>query len=151
MELGKGKKSVDSYLGSFCTLCIIAVVLSYSFQKADIFLNKKDIDMLETMHDMAFDADYVFDFKNGFALAVAFTAYDSNPNPILDPTYGEIVYNYYYWGPTEDGGYETGRSRISTHPCTDEELGLEGETPGRVFMEPYPSSADEVEFHRKKF
>ena len=151
MELGKGKKSVDSYLGSFCTFCIIAVVLSYSFQKADIFLNKKDIDLLETMHDMAFDPDHVFAFKNGFALAVAFTAYDSNPNPILDPTYGEIVYNHFYWGPTDDGGYEVGRSRISTHPCTDEELGLKGDTANRVFMEPYPSSAAEVEFHRKKF
>ena len=109
------------------------------------------MDLLETVHHMAFDANHVFSHDNGFALAVAFSAYDSNPNPTLDPTYGEIVFNYFYWGPTENGGYDVGNAVIETHPCTDEELGLEGDKNGRMFMPPYAESAAEVVFHRKKF
>ena len=60
--------------------------------------NKKDIDILATVTQSHFDPDYVFEYQKGFNIAAAFTAYDSNPEPIYDDTYGELVFNHYYWG-----------------------------------------------------
>ncbi len=35
-----------------------------------------------------------FNFSKGFNVAVAFLAYDNNPEPIDDPTVGEVVFNH---------------------------------------------------------
>lgn len=56
----------------------------------DVLINKKDVDVLSTLNDLHFTPDDIFNYSNGLNIAVAFTAYDSNPEPILDPTYGTI-------------------------------------------------------------
>ena len=68
--------------------------------------------------------DFTFSHKNNkLNIAAGFTAYDSDPEPILDPTYGELVFNQYRWGQPEDD--LDGRHRIPKHDCTREELGLD--------------------------
>ena len=64
--------------------------------------------------------------KDSFNLAAAFTAYDNETEPILDPSYGELVFKHCYWGKlNEDGEYEAARERIkSQHTCTSDELGF---------------------------
>ena len=94
-------------------LCLI--VLSYAYQKADVLKNKKDVDILSTISDSQFDPDYLFNFEKGFNIAAALTAYDSNPEPILDETIGELVFNHYFWGPQPDGGYDSGRVAFPSH------------------------------------
>lgn len=75
-----------------------------------------------------------FTEKQGFNFAVAFSAYDDNPEPILDPEYGELVFNHYYWGVQEDGTYGAGRKRINTtHTCSEKELGLEYDDEKTIF------------------
>ena len=61
---------------------------------------------------------------------MAFTAYDSETEPILDPSYGRIVFNSYQWGDTDkEGNYlPTEIKEIETHTCSSEELGLQGDT-----------------------
>ena len=71
--------------------------------------NKKDVDILSTTTHAHYDPDYIFTNKKGFNIAAAFTAYDSNPEPILDETYGQLVFNHYYWGMQPDGNYGAGR------------------------------------------
>ena len=71
---------------------------TYSFQKWDILVNKKDIDILSTQNDLFFDYNDRFTYQNGFNFAVAFTDFGNNPEPILDPSYGSLVFNHYYWG-----------------------------------------------------
>ena len=66
--------------------------------------NKKDVDILSTTADSEYDPDYTFDYEKGFNVAAAFTAYDSNPEPILDETIGEIVFQHHFWEPLPDGG-----------------------------------------------
>jgi hypothetical protein len=44
------------------------------------------------------DEGAIFDTSSGFAFAAAFTAYDGNPEPILLPEYGEVVFKKYFWG-----------------------------------------------------
>lgn len=48
--------------------------------------------MLQTLEMNAFADDYRFTVENGFNLAVAFTAFDNEPDPILDKSYGEVVF-----------------------------------------------------------
>ena len=54
---------------------------------------------------------------------MAFTAYDDVEEPILDPSYGKIVFNSYSWGQTDET--LAGRTRIESHACTRKELGLD--------------------------
>ena len=50
---------------------------------------------------------------NGFNVAAAFTAYDNESENILDPSYGELVFNHYWWG-SEGGSFESGRRRVES-------------------------------------
>jgi len=86
-------------MGSMLTLALLAVVIIYALVKADVLVNSKDVNVLSTINDMIFTPDDEFTYENGFNIAVGFTAYDSNPEPILDPTIGEVVFNHYRWGP----------------------------------------------------
>ena len=53
-----------------------------------------------------------------------FTAFDDNPEPILDPTYGELLIRYTRWGENPDGTYYDEFIPLNTHPCSNEDLGL---------------------------
>jgi len=86
-------------MGSLMSLALLAIVAIYAFYKADILINAKDMNVLSTINDMYYSPDDEFTYDNGFNIAVAFTAYDTNPEPILDPTIGEVVFNHYRWGP----------------------------------------------------
>ena len=46
--------------------------------------------------DAFFDSDYVYSGQLGFAYGL--TAYDSNPEPIDDPSYGVLKAYYKSWG-----------------------------------------------------
>ena len=99
MRLGKDSSQITSYMGSCISLALVFILALYAYQKADVLVGRKDVDVLSTVNDLAFTPDDIFDYSKGFNLAVAFTAYDSNPEPILDPTIGELVFNHYEWGP----------------------------------------------------
>ena len=52
------------------------------------------------------------------------TGYDEeNEGFIGDRKYGELVFEYYSWGNSKDFSLEGGK--ISSHPCSREELGIE--------------------------
>ncbi len=113
-------------------------------------MTRKDVNILTTINDMYFTPDYVFSFeKNGFNFAAAFTAYDSNPEPILDPTYGSLRFYHYRWGQQNDG-LPNGRLRIPSHTCTREELGLDEDRTNAMFMPAYESSYNEINLYSKK-
>ena len=88
------------------------VVVTYSYLKLDVLLNKKDILLRNAVSDMHHDDDFVFSSENGLNVAVAFTAYDSETEPILDESYGKLVFNSYEWGPNPDGSYFTRREEL---------------------------------------
>ena len=53
-----------------------------------------------------FNDSYVFNYDDGLNFAIAFTAFDSETEPILDKSYGEIVFKAYEWGSDpEDNSY----------------------------------------------
>ena len=150
-KFAKGQEEIKSCCGSIISLVILALTLLYAYMKTDVLLNKKDVNILSTINDQYFTPNDTFTFEdNGFNLAVAFTAYDSNPEPIIDPRYGTLEFNKYGWGPSADG-FGNGRTPIKSHTCTREELGLEEDRSASMFMPVYPPSAGEVEFYHKKF
>ena len=71
-----------------------------------------------------FGHEYVFDFEQGLNFAFAFTAYDSETENILDPSYGRITFNRYAWGIREDNEFFVTIEEIPSHTCTEKELGL---------------------------
>jgi len=92
MKLDAGKGDLRSIVGALCSIVVFLLVLGYSFLKFDVFYAKKDVDILSTLNDNYFSADYVISNKNGFNIAAAFTGFDSETEDILDPTYGELVF-----------------------------------------------------------
>ena len=152
MKLDEGKTHIQSYCGALLSLILTFTILVYSYQKADVLIAKKDVDILSTINDGAFDSDFIFDYDSGLNFAFAFTAYDSNPEPILNETIGRLQFNHFRWGADNDEGvYKVERNKIdSQHTCTGEELGLEGDRANAKFLPVFPNSKAEVEFYQKK-
>ena len=105
MTIGDGETSLLSWMGCACTYFVVIIVGLYSLQKIDVLLKKKDVDVLSTINDYYYSDDFIFSHENGLAIAVAFTAYDTERSWSLDPAYGEIVFNNYTWGPNPDGSF----------------------------------------------
>ena len=62
-------------MGSLCSLLVLLVVAAYAYQKTDVWMQKKDVDVLESTTDDFYDVDYIFDFEQGLNFAFAFSAY----------------------------------------------------------------------------
>ena len=90
-------------MGSLCSLILIVVIGAYAYIKTDVMLLKKDIDIITSTHRHYFDAEYVFDYRQGLNFAFAFTGFDSEREEILDPSYGRIVFINFAWGIDENG------------------------------------------------
>ena len=126
MRLTDDDGSLKSYLGSACSLFLLVLTLIYAYFKFEVLLQKSDANILSTVNDLHFTDDFVFDYSNGFRTAIAFTAYDNERDVILDPTYGELIFNAVSWG-ERDGKNFFERKKLDNHPCTREELSLEGD------------------------
>ena len=88
-----------------------------------------------------FDEFYEFNSKDGFNIAAMFTAYDDNPDPILDPTYGEFLIRYTRWGENPDGTFYDEFVDLKLHPCSPDDLGLnEGSHENSKFYEVRPDA-----------
>ena len=105
---------------------MIIIVCAYAYIKVDVFFLKKDIDIMAAIQDDFYDEHYVFDHSKGMNFAFAFTAFDSETEDILDPSYGKLAFVRYEWGETEDGEYFYNLDEIPSHTCTKEELALDG-------------------------
>ena len=114
-------------MGSVCSFILLIIVSAYAYQKVDVWMNKKDVDIMSSLQKNYFSADYVFDYSQGLNFAFAFTAFDSETEDILDPSYGRITFSRYKWGEQQNGDYYSGFEEIPSHTCTKEELGIEGD------------------------
>ena len=127
MKLDGETDSVQTSMGSICSLILFAIVTVYAYLKVDVWLNKKDVDIMTSTQTDFFTDDYVFDNSQGLAFAFAFTAYDSETEYILDPSYGRITFSRYEWGEEENGDYFVNFDELPSHVCNKEELGIEGD------------------------
>ena len=125
---------------------IFLVTILYALQKMDVIISKKDVDILSTVKEGFFDDDYVFSHENGLGIAVAFTGYNNEREWSLDPSYGNLVFNSFSWGVSDDGSYFTEWKKLDHHVCTPTELGLEGRE-GAKFLPMHESTAPLIELY----
>ena len=149
MKLDKTTSNVQTFMGSICSILIIFVVGSYAYQKTDVWLNKKDNDIMSATQDQYLSPGYVFDQAMGLNFAIAFTAYDNEKEDILDPSYGSLTFTTYEWGLDENGDTFIKFDEIPSHVCSREELGLEGDNSS--FMPIIGTNVSTVNLHQKKF
>lgn len=77
MKLDEGSDSIKSLMGSICSILLTVLMVTYGYQKMDVLVSRKDVDVLSTVNDLHFTDDDVFSAKNGFRVAVAFSAYNN--------------------------------------------------------------------------
>ena len=82
--------------------------------------------------------------------AFGITAYDSNPEPIEDPTIGVLKPYYKSWGIKETlNGVDF--EPLPTRNCTQAELHINNQSdPNSLFYIPHPNSARDLSFYNKK-
>jgi len=90
-------------MGSFLSILLFIIVVAFTYQKVDVWLGRKDVDIMSANQKNFYTEDHIFDHSQGLHFALAFTAYDNNPEDILDPTYGNIEFTTYEWGTDEQG------------------------------------------------
>ena len=99
MKIDKGNSSLNTSFGSLLTILVNIAVLMYTYMKIDVWIQKKDVDIMSTIMIDNLTSDFIAsNEKTGLNLAIAFTKYDSNPEPILDKSYGRLVFKTYEWG-----------------------------------------------------
>ena len=124
MKLDDGEQKVNSIMGSICSLILALVIGLYAYQKMDVLISKKDVDVALSISEDHYTPDDVFNHDNGLSIAVAFTAYDNEENWSLDNSYGELVFVAQEWADKQDGSIESSTKRINSHVCSRDELGL---------------------------
>ena len=95
MRIDKNQERITSWGGAVCSILLFLVIGSYTYQKLDILINKRDIDLITMTASHSLTLDERFDASMGFSFAAAFLSYDGNSEPIDDPTVGEVVFNNY--------------------------------------------------------
>ena len=138
-------------MGSLCSVLLFAIVTLYAYQKVEILIQKKSVDIITTLKEFALTSDDIFSYQNGFNIAVAFTRYDGETEWILDPTYGELAFINYSWGVEADGSFFTKTERRKEHICSREELGLTENKDAAKFMPTIESQRTFVDTYQKKF
>lgn len=93
MKLEKENSGLNTSFGSILTILVYLTVLMYTYMKVDVLIMKKDVDIMSTTMINSIPNDFVVSHDStGLSLAIAFTEYDSEPNPILDKSYGRLVF-----------------------------------------------------------
>ena len=139
-------------MGLFLSVIMSVILILYAYLKVDVLIKRRAVDIMSTVDLNKFSPDDVFGSKNGFNLAIALTAYDNNPLPILDPTIGEIVFHHTTWGPNDNELIKLGVNSFESHTCSRAELGLEDSSDGSSrFFPIVESMKKEVDLYSKKF
>ena len=86
-----------------------------------------------------YDVELSYD---GFDLAFGLTAFDTNPERVDDPRFGQLRARYVRWGFNETNRYKD----LTSHPCTDEEKGVESRAGNPRFYPIHDNSRNDTIF-----
>lgn len=124
------------------------VTIMFTYTKVITIVEKNDVDIMSALMENAIDHSEKFSYEDGFFVAAALTAYDSNTEVVEEERYGELIIEHYGWGYGD--GISSGSKQIDYHWCSDEELGLV-RGPETIIYPIFESSKAEMETYRKKF
>ena len=77
-----------------------------------------ETDIMFSVTDSFFDTDEIY--SRGLSYAFGISAYDSNPDPIEDPSYGVLLPYYKTWGIVAGGGAHF--EPLPLRECTEAEF-----------------------------
>ena len=120
----EGKKKQTTILGTSFTIFLYFIVGIYSIQQFIIMRENKKIDMITATSEYFFAETDDFNESQGLNIAMAFTGYDNEEEWILPREIGTLMFQIYEWGPDENGQFRSKKKNLTTHVCTEEELGL---------------------------
>ena len=86
----EGNDIKKSVMGSLLSLILVATILTYLYQKVEVMMGRKGVDLQSAFMEKYFTEFDSFGYDQGMNFAVAFTAYNNEREPILDPEYGYI-------------------------------------------------------------
>ena len=95
-KLPEGKQRLGSLGGCICTVILALSCLFYGVLQSVKLFTFDETDIMVSSVDAFFDSDYVYSGPLAFAFGI--TAYDSDPEPIEDPSYGLLKAYYKSWG-----------------------------------------------------
>jgi len=149
MKVDGKRDLIHSWMGTLCTIMMALLLAGFTYLKTLNIINKKDITILSTEIEGAYDYDYKFTADSGFFVAAALTAFDSGTEILEEPQYGELVIKHYGWSNNEGelGSYST---PIGNHYCSDQELGITA-SPLQQLTFPVVKDITEVTNWKKKF
>ena len=141
--------ALPSIFGTLMSFIFMGIVIGYSAQRLDILLNRKDVDILQTVRDNYFSDNEAFTGEEGFNIAIALTGFDSVRDSVLDPEYANLIFETSQWDVLEDGEINWQITSVASHTCSEEELGLTGDY-SRI-MPAHETSTAYVNLYKKKF
>ena len=87
--------------GAVCTLILAFIVFLFALYKLNVLIERSEYDVVVESFEYNFDQNNQFGLDDGFAIAAAITAYDSNENPIEDERIGTIQFYLKRWEGTK--------------------------------------------------
>ena len=117
--------SLGTWVGSLSTLVLFGALVVFSTQKLNIVISRTGQTMMQTIKDDFFDESDSFALDQGFAFAFALVNDDFDLAP-LTPEIGTIEIYAEVWGYDENSEYFDQKVLLPTHICSEEELGITG-------------------------
>ena len=103
------------------TVLVITTAIFYGSMQSIKLITFDDTDVMLSARDAFFDDTFIY--SGNLMLAFAVSAYDSNPDPIEDPSIGQLKPYYKTWGLDDsNGGVQW--EQLPTRNCTLAELHL---------------------------
>ena len=118
-KLPEGKDSFQSCRGCTATFVLVLFCIFYGSMQSIKLLTFDETDVMVSQRDSYFDSDWKHSRRLMFAFGIM--AYDSNPEPIEDPSIGVLRPYYKSWGIKAGiGGVDW--EPLPTRECTPAEL-----------------------------
>lgn len=145
-RLPEGKEKFQSCKGCCLTLLLLTVLVFYGVMQSIKLVTFDETDVMVSQRDAYFDTNEVF--SEGLMYAFGIAAYDSNREPIEDPTIGRLKPYYKNWGIKESNDVDF--EELPTRNCTEDEFHINGKSkPDSFFFRSHPNNVDDLEFYYK--
>lgn len=150
--LPDGKEKMSTGKGCCLTVFLLFALIFYGSMQSIKLFTFDETDVMVSQRDSYFDASVVH--SEGLWYAFGITAYDSNDQPIEDPTYGVLKPYYKSWGiKTSSTGEDISDhsvyfEELPTRQCTKAELHIHNETDANSkFFKAHKNSESDLSFY----
>ena len=140
-------KAFRSYKGCIITVVLMVTLIFYGAMQSIKLFTFDEADVMVSTRDAYFDQEYIY--SQGLMYSFGISNYDTNYEPIEDPSYGVLKPYYKSWGIKEEGTVDF--EEIPTRECSETEFHINGKTDkDSLFFEPSSNLGSDIAFYYKK-